>query len=81
MATELPETMNAIIWLRHGKTQPALTNINGAMMIQAIVPSALRIFFTPWRFDAPLIAAGAATTAAGDYLLWLSAPGASLWGG
>jgi cation:H+ antiporter len=71
VATELPEIMNAIIWVRQGKTQLALANISGAMMIQATVPSALGIFFTPWLFDAPLIAAGAATMASVLYLLWL----------
>jgi cation:H+ antiporter len=71
VATELPEIMNAIIWVRQGKTQLALANISGAMMIQATVPSALGIFFTPWLFDAPLIAAGAATLASVVYLLWL----------
>jgi cation:H+ antiporter len=71
VATELPEIMNAIIWVRQGKTQLALANISGAMMIQATVPSALGIFFTPWLFDAPLMAAGAATLASVVYLLWL----------
>jgi cation:H+ antiporter len=63
--------MNAIIWVRQGKTQLALANISGAMMIQATVPSALGIFFTAWKFDAPLIAAGIATMASVVYLLWL----------
>jgi cation:H+ antiporter len=71
VATELPEIMNAIIWVRQGKTQLALANISGAMMIQATVPSALGIFFTAWKFDAPLIAAGIATMASVVYLLWL----------
>jgi cation:H+ antiporter len=74
VATELPEIMNAVIWVRQGKTQLALANISGAMMIQATVPSALGIFYTAWRFDAPLIAAGAATLAAVVYLLGCSAP-------
>jgi cation:H+ antiporter len=39
IATELPEIMNAIIWVRQGKTRLALANISGAMMIQATVPS------------------------------------------
>ena len=46
LAMELPETMNAIIWLRQGKENLALANISGAMMIQATIPSALGIFFT-----------------------------------
>ncbi|MDQ6672083.1 MAG: sodium:calcium antiporter, partial [Chloroflexota bacterium] len=61
VATELPETMNAIIWVRQGKERLALANISGAMMIQATVPSALGLFFTPWLFDTPLALAGAVT--------------------
>ncbi len=52
VATELPETMNALIWVRQGKERLALANISGAMMIQATIPSALALFATPWLFDA-----------------------------
>jgi cation:H+ antiporter len=41
------------------------------MMIQATVPSGIGLLFTPWKFDAALILAGAATMAAVAYLLWL----------
>ncbi len=41
IATEMPETMNAIIWVRQGKERLALANISGAMMIQATVPTAV----------------------------------------
>lgn len=61
LATELPETMNAIIWVRQGKERLALANISGAMMIQATVPSALGLFFTPWLFGPGLILAGLVT--------------------
>jgi cation:H+ antiporter len=71
VATELPEVMNAIIWVRQGKTQLALANISGAMMIQATVPSGIGILFTPWLFDTPLVFAGIATMASITYLLWL----------
>lgn len=64
VATELPEMMNALIWIRQGKERLALANISGAMMIQATIPSALGIFFTPWLFDGPLMAAGAITALA-----------------
>lgn len=40
LATELPETMNALIWVRQGKERLALANTSGAMMIQATIPSA-----------------------------------------
>jgi cation:H+ antiporter len=58
VATELPEIMNAIIWVRQGKERLALANISGAMMIQATIPSALGIFLTPWMLDGTLVAAG-----------------------
>lgn len=69
VATELPEIMNALIWVRQGKERLALANISGAMMIQATIPSALGIFFTPWRFDGPLLVAGLVTALA-IILLW-----------
>jgi cation:H+ antiporter len=70
IATELPEIMNAIIWVRQGKTRLALANISGAMMIQATVPSGLGILFTPWRFDGPLLLSGIMTIAAMVFLLF-----------
>jgi cation:H+ antiporter len=69
IATELPEIMNAIIWVRQGKTQLALANISGAMMIQATVPSGLGLLFTDWRLDHALLSSGAITMAAITYLL------------
>jgi cation:H+ antiporter len=71
IATELPEIMNAVIWVRQGKTRLALANISGAMMIQATVPSGLGLLFTPWRFDTALLISGLATMAAITYLLIL----------
>lgn len=71
VATELPETMNAIIWVRQGKERLALANISGAMMIQATVPSALGLFFTSWIFARELIVSGVVTMAAVVVLLRL----------
>ncbi|MBU6266728.1 MAG: sodium:calcium antiporter [Sphingomonadales bacterium] len=61
IATELPETMNAVIWVRQGKYRLALANISGAMMIQATIPTALGLFFTPWLLTPPLLVAAGAT--------------------
>ena len=69
IATELPETMNAVIWVRQGRERLALANISGAMMIQATVPSALGLFFTPWLLDHSLLSAGAVTLVA-VVILW-----------
>jgi len=71
IATELPETMNAIIWIRQGKHRLALSNISGSMMIQATVPTALGLFFTPWLFDGALAVAAVVTAGAVAGLLLL----------
>lgn len=39
--------MNAFIWVRQGKKRLALANISGAMMIQATIPTAFGLFYTP----------------------------------
>ena len=75
LATELPETMNALIWVRQGKHRLALANISGSMMTQATVPTAFGLFFTPWRLDPPLIAGAAATAVA------IAVMAASFWRG
>jgi cation:H+ antiporter len=71
IATELPETLNAVIWVRQQKPDLALANISGAMMIQATIPSALGMMFTPWLLDRSLLWAGVVTlmSIAGIYLL------------
>lgn len=53
--------MNAVIWVRQGKERLALANISGAMTIQATIPSAFGLFYTPWLFDSSLILAGSVT--------------------
>jgi cation:H+ antiporter len=64
IATELPETLNAVIWVRQGKHRLALANISGAMMIQATVPTAFGLFFTPWILDRSLLVAAGVTALA-----------------
>jgi cation:H+ antiporter len=70
VATELPEILNAVIWVRQGKEMLALSNISGAMMIQATVPSAFGLFFTPWLFDTYLTAAGIVTALSIGFLCY-----------
>jgi cation:H+ antiporter len=69
VATELPEVMNALIWVRQGKVQLALSNVSGSMMVQATVPSGLGLLFTSWRFDGPLLLSGLVTMTAIVFLL------------
>lgn len=69
IATELPELLNIFIWVKKGKETLALANISGSMMIQATVPSALGIIFTPWILDKSLILAAMVTLTA-IFLIW-----------
>jgi cation:H+ antiporter len=71
IATELPEVMNAVIWVRQGKERLALANISGAMMIQATVPTAFGLFFTSWMLSASSILAAVVTVVAVMYLQWI----------
>lgn len=70
IATELPEIMNAIIWIRQRKATLAFANISGAMMIQATVPSGIGILFTTWKFDGPLVLSGLVTGAAMAFMVF-----------
>ena len=76
IATELPETMNAVIWVRQGRERMALANISGAMMIQVTVPTAFGLFFTPWLLDGPLFIGAAVTLLAtgGLFLAFRAGP-------
>lgn len=76
IATELPETMNALIWVRQGKERLALANISGAMMIQATVPTAFGLFFTPWLLSRELVIAAIVTMAAVTLLFTMFRGGA-----
>jgi cation:H+ antiporter len=48
LATELPEKLNSVIWVRDGKDTLALGNITGAMVFQSTIPVSIGVLFTPW---------------------------------
>ena len=52
VATEMPELMNVLIWVRQGKHRLALANISG-VMIQGTIPKAFCLLFTPGCWTAP----------------------------
>jgi cation:H+ antiporter len=49
IATELPEKVNSIIWIRRGKDTLAFGNITGAMVFQGTLLPAIGIMLTPWQ--------------------------------
>lgn len=48
IATELPEKVNSILWIRRGKDTLAFGNITGALVFQGTLLPALGILLTPW---------------------------------
>lgn len=61
IATELPEAMNVLIWMRRGLDELALGNVVGAMMFQTSIASAIAMTASPWRLDRTAYAACLAT--------------------
>jgi cation:H+ antiporter len=49
IATELPEKVNSILWIRRGKDTLAFGNITGAMVFQGTLLPAIGIMLTPWE--------------------------------
>ena len=48
LATELPEKINSVIWVKDDKDTLAMGNVTGAMVFQSSVPVLIGLLFTPW---------------------------------
>jgi cation:H+ antiporter len=70
LATELPEKMNSVIWMRRSKDTLAVGNVTGAMAFQATVPVALGLVITSWDLDKFAVAAGVLALLGGALALW-----------
>ncbi|MGH8868346.1 MAG: sodium:calcium antiporter [Actinomycetes bacterium] len=86
LATELPEKVNSLLWVRQGKDSLAFGNITGAMVFQSMIPVAVGLAFTPWSLDGYGFAAGGCALAGGAIALWavrrrqrFSAPAMAGW--
>lgn len=69
IATELPEKINSIIWIRNGKDTLAFGNINGAMVFQGTLLPAFGMVFTSWLPDPIVIIAVSISLIASFWLL------------
>jgi cation:H+ antiporter len=49
VATELPEKVNSILWIRRRKDTLAFGNITGAMVFQGSILPAIGLLMTPWQ--------------------------------
>jgi cation:H+ antiporter len=80
IATELPEKINSILWVRRGKDTLALGNITGAMVFQGTLLPAIGIVATPWEPRPEVLAGLVITLAAAAWLrLMARAGGLPLW--
>src|SRR3712207_756852 len=71
LATELPEKLNSVVWVREGKDTLALGNITGAMVFQSTVPVMFGVLFTSWELG-PLNLFSAALALVSRGLIYLT---------
>jgi len=80
IATELPEKINSILWVRRGKDTLAFGNITGAMVFQGTLLPAIGIMLTPWQPRIEVLAGVVITLLAAIWLRLLVANGGvRLW--
>ncbi len=75
VATELPEKVNSILWIRKRKDTLAFGNITGAMVFQGSLLPALGILLTPWEPREEVLAGVILTLVASSYLLLMTRRG------
>ena len=75
IATELPEKVNSILWIRRGKDTLALGNITGAMVFQGTLLPAIGIMLTPWAPEREVFTGVVITLAAALWLRFIIARG------
>lgn len=51
LATELPEKINSILWVRDDKDTLAFGNVTGAMVFQTTIPVTIGLLFTQWNLE------------------------------
>lgn len=75
IATELPEKVNSVLWIRRGKDTLAFGNITGAMVFQGSLLPALGIVITPWQPTPDVLIGIGVTYVAGLWLFVLARRG------
>ncbi|WP_137720173.1 sodium:calcium antiporter [Methylobacillus flagellatus] len=75
IATELPEKVNSILWIRKGKDTLAFGNITGAMVFQGTLLPAIGIMLTPWEPRVEVLAGVIVTLLAAIWLRVMIARG------
>jgi cation:H+ antiporter len=70
LATELPEKVNSVFWVREGKDSLALGNITGAMVFQSMIPVGIGLLFTDWDLSGNAAVSVALGLAGGVIAFW-----------
>ncbi len=68
-ATELPETVNSVLWVRSGDDSLAFGNVAGAATFQACILGFLGLSFTSWNLGAAGLISAGCTLATALFLL------------
>jgi cation:H+ antiporter len=75
IATELPEKVNSILWVRKGKDTLAFGNITGALVFQGTLLPAIGIMLTPWAPQKEVFAGVVVTLLGVLWLRWMISRG------
>jgi cation:H+ antiporter len=75
IATELPEKVNSILWVRKGKDTLAFGNITGALVFQGTLLPAIGIMLTPWAPQKEVFAGVVITLLGVLWLRWMVSRG------
>ena len=70
IATELPEKVNSILWIRKSRDTLAFANITGAMVFQGTIIPALGMMLLPWHFHDGYAAMAVILALTGSGWLW-----------
>ncbi len=70
VATELPEKVNSVLWIRRRQDTLAFGNVTGAMVFQGTLLPALGILLTPWSPRPEVLVGALIALAGGAWLRW-----------
>jgi cation:H+ antiporter len=71
VATELPEKVNSVLWIRRRRDTLAFGNVTGAMVFQGSLLPALGILLTPWEARPEVVWGVVLTLLASAYLFFM----------
>jgi len=72
LATELPEKVNSVLWVRKNKDTLGVGNITGALIFQSALLPPLGIMLTPWQLTTDVIPGVIITAIAALWLRFIS---------